>query len=74
MSQYVFTMTSRMVAITATCLLLLCVLLFVMGVQIGKLLVPAAPPAAVAVPTTAPPAAAAAPAVAAAPAPSSSTP
>lgn len=38
MSQYVFTMTSRMVAITAICLLLLCALLFVMGMEIGKLM------------------------------------
>jgi len=45
MSQYVFTMTSRMVAITATCLVLLCALLFVLGMQIGELIVtpPAAP-------------------------------
>ena len=41
MSQYVFTMSSRMVAITVTCLVLLCVLLFLMGVEIGKLLAPA---------------------------------
>ncbi|MGJ7530151.1 hypothetical protein [Variovorax sp. GB1P17] len=57
MSQYVFTMTSRMVAITVTCLVLLCVLLFVMGVEIGKLLAPVAPVApAVAAPAVAPPA------------------
>ncbi|MDN6886974.1 hypothetical protein QMO14_25655 [Variovorax sp. CAN2819] len=41
MSQYVFTMSSRMVAITAACLVLLCVLLFLMGIEIGKLLAPA---------------------------------
>lgn len=35
-----------MVAITAACLVLLCVLLFLMGIEIGKLLAPA--PAAVA--------------------------
>ena len=40
MSQYVFTMSSRMVAITVTCLALLCALLFLMGVEIGKLLAP----------------------------------
>jgi len=40
MSQYVFTMSSRMVAITVTCLVLLCALLFLMGVEIGKLLAP----------------------------------
>lgn len=45
MSQYVFTMSSRMVAITAACLVLLCVLLFLMGVEIGKLLAPAPVPA-----------------------------
>ncbi|HEX7866494.1 MAG TPA: hypothetical protein VF555_16175 [Variovorax sp.] len=50
MSQYVFTMSSRMVAITAACLVLLCVLLFLMGVEIGKLLVPTPVPA----PTSAP--------------------
>ena len=38
MSQFVFTMTSRMVAIAVTCLVLLCILLFLLGVQIGKLL------------------------------------
>lgn len=38
MSQIVFTMTSRMVAIAATCLVLLFILLFLLGVQIGKLL------------------------------------
>lgn len=48
MSQYVFTMSSRMVAITAACLVLLCVLLFLMGIEIGKLLAPTPLPAAVA--------------------------
>ncbi len=52
MSQYVFTMSSRMVAITAACLVLLCVLLFLMGIEIGKLLAPAPVP----MPTTAAPA------------------
>lgn len=70
MSQYVFTMTSRMVAITATCLLLLCVLLFLMGLQIGKLL---APPAATAPLMTPPVSAASGPAPAAAQAPTAST-
>lgn len=32
---YVFSMTSRMVAIAATCAILLCVLLFLMGMEIG---------------------------------------
>jgi len=49
MSQYVFTMSSRMVAITAVCLVLLCVLLFLMGIEIGKLLAPTPAPAAAAV-------------------------
>lgn len=39
MSQFVFTMTSRMVAIAATCAVLLCILLFLLGVQIGKLMI-----------------------------------
>ncbi|MGN8079750.1 hypothetical protein ACTJLF_11160 [Variovorax sp. 22077] len=37
-------MSSRMVAITAACLVLLCVLLFLMGIEIGKLLAPAPVP------------------------------
>ena len=49
MSQYVFTMSSRMVAITAVCLVLLCVLLFLMGIEIGKLLAPTPASAAAAV-------------------------
>jgi len=35
MQQYVFSMTSRMVTIAATCALLLCVLLFLLGIEIG---------------------------------------
>jgi len=35
MQQYVFSMTSRMVTIAATCALLLGVLLFLLGVEIG---------------------------------------
>jgi len=54
MSQYVFTMSSRMVAITAVCLVLLCVLLFLMGIEIGKLLAPTPAPAAAAVAAPAP--------------------
>ena len=54
MSQYVFTMSSRMVAITAVCLVLLCVLLFLMGIEIGKLLAPTPTPAAAAVAAPAP--------------------
>ncbi|WP_418133045.1 hypothetical protein ABL849_10020 [Variovorax sp. 375MFSha3.1] len=73
MSQYVFTMSSRMVAITAACLVLLCVLLFLMGIEIGKLLAPAPlpAPAAVAPAQQQPPSAAPAPAQA--PAPAAST-
>lgn len=37
-----------MVAITAACLVLLCVLLFLMGIEIGKLLAPVPMPAAAA--------------------------
>ncbi|MEP9321736.1 hypothetical protein PPMP20_01085 [Paraburkholderia phymatum] len=33
--QYVFSMTSRMVTIAATCAVLLCILLFLLGVEIG---------------------------------------
>ena len=33
--QYVISMTSRMVTIAACCVLLLCVLLFVLGIEIG---------------------------------------
>jgi hypothetical protein len=54
MSQYVFTMSSRMVAITAVCLVLLCVLLFLMGIEIGKLLAPTPAPVATAVAVPAP--------------------
>lgn len=54
MSQYVFTMSSRMVAITAVCLVLLCVLLFLMGIEIGKLLAPTPAAAAVAAPSPMP--------------------
>ncbi|MFM0339042.1 hypothetical protein [Paraburkholderia fungorum] len=53
--QYVFSMTSRMVTIALGCALLLCVLLFALGVEIGARFVappamaaPAAPAAAVA--------------------------
>jgi len=45
MQQYVFSMTSRMVTIAATCALLLCVLLFVLGIEIGARLSEAAPAA-----------------------------
>ncbi|WP_432730722.1 hypothetical protein [Variovorax sp. W6] len=66
-------MSSRMVAITAACLVLLCVLLFLMGIEIGKLLAPAPlpAPAAAAPAQQQPPSAAPAPAQA--PAPAAST-
>jgi len=58
-----------MVAITAACLVLLCVLLFLMGIEIGKLLAPAPVPMPAAAPAQQPqspsPSAAPAPAPAA---------
>ncbi|SAL24422.1 hypothetical protein AWB69_01779 [Caballeronia udeis] len=44
MQQYVFSMTSRMVTIAAACALLLCVLLFLLGIEIGARLSAAPPP------------------------------
>jgi predicted lipid-binding transport protein (Tim44 family) len=44
--QYVFSMTSRMVTIALGCALLLCVLLFALGVEIGaRFVAPSEPPA-----------------------------
>lgn len=37
MTQYVFTLTSRMVAIFSACVVFLGILLFLLGVEIGKL-------------------------------------
>lgn len=37
MTQYVFTLTSRMVAIASACIVALGLLLFLLGVEIGKL-------------------------------------
>jgi hypothetical protein len=48
--QYVFSMTSRMVTIAVSCALLLCVLLFVLGFEIGARFVVPEAPAASAVP------------------------
>jgi len=56
-----------MVAITAACLVLLCVLLFLMGIEIGKLMVPA--PTLVPMPAAAAPAQPQSPSAAPAPAP-----
>jgi len=61
-----------MVAITAACLVLLCVLLFLMGVEIGKLMAPAPAPVPAAAAPSQPPPPAAAPATAPA-APAAST-
>jgi hypothetical protein len=48
---YVFSMTARMATIAASCILLLCVLLFLLGVEIGaRYVAPAAAPAAPAAP------------------------
>ena len=48
---YVFSMTARMATIAACCILLLCLLLFLLGVEIGaRYIAPAATPAATAVP------------------------
>lgn len=51
--QYVFTMTSRMVAIAGACAVLLCILLFLLGVEIGKTVAaPSSPlPAGLSVPS-----------------------
>ncbi|MFM0392574.1 hypothetical protein [Paraburkholderia phytofirmans] len=53
MQQYVFSMTSRMVTIAAACALLLCVLLFLLGVEIGARFSADAPRDASATPATA---------------------
>ncbi len=37
--QYTLSMTSRMLAIAALCLFLLCVLLFLLGIELGKRIV-----------------------------------
>ena len=43
--QYTITMTSRMLAIAALCAFLLCVLLFLLGIELGKRFAePALPP------------------------------
>jgi len=34
--QYTVSMSSRMIAITALCLFLLCILLFLLGIELGK--------------------------------------
>ncbi|HEY4295742.1 MAG TPA: hypothetical protein VGM85_04645 [Paraburkholderia sp.] len=67
--QYVFSMTSRMVTIALGCALLLCVLLFLLGFEIGARFVgPASSPVLAAQPgTRAAPPPAAAPATLAAP-------
>jgi hypothetical protein len=79
--QYVFSMTSRMVTIAVSCALLLCVLLFLLGMEIGaRMSRSPAPSAAPAVVSVAPQPGAAAQTsldagdMAATPAPASSTP
>ncbi|MEX3637377.1 hypothetical protein [Paraburkholderia sp. BR14320] len=79
--QYVFSMTSRMVTIAVSCALLLCVLLFLLGMEIGaRMNRPPAQSAAAVVVSVAPQSGAAAQAsldtgdLAVAPAPASSTP
>lgn len=48
---YVFSMTARMATIAACCILLLCVLLFLLGVEIcARYVAPAAAPATAAAP------------------------
>jgi hypothetical protein len=69
--QYVISMTSRMVTIAACCVLLLCVLLFVLGFEIGARFV-APPLAAAAEPAL--PTLSITPAPAAAPAPAPESP
>ena len=50
---YVFSMTARMATIAACCILLLCVLLFLLGVEIGaRYAAPAVAPATAVVPAT----------------------
>ncbi len=41
--QYTISMTSRMLAITALCAFLLCVLLFLLGIELGKRFAESAP-------------------------------
>ena len=70
--QYTISMTSRMLAIAALCAFLLCVLLFLLGIELGKRFAEPVSAAAISLPAvSAPalPAAPAAPAVPAVPAP-----
>jgi hypothetical protein len=43
--QYTISMTSRMLALAALCIFLLCVLLFLLGVELGKRFAEPPPPA-----------------------------
>jgi hypothetical protein len=64
--QYTISMTSRMLAIAALCAFLLCVLLFLLGIELGKRFAAEAPPApaaTAALPAAAMPAMPAAPAL-----------
>jgi hypothetical protein len=69
--QYTISMTSRMLVIAALCAFLLCVLLFLLGIELGKRFAEPPPLAASPVPSAAValPAAPAPPAVPAVPAP-----
>lgn len=64
--QYTVSMSSRMLAIASLCAFLLCVLLFLLGIELGKRFAEPAPPPALAAPSVH---AMPAPAVPAAPAP-----
>lgn len=66
--QYTFTLTQRMIAIILICFCLLCILLFLLGVEIGKRYA-VTPPVSIPVPAVVPPALPALPAVATPPQP-----
>jgi len=64
--QYTVSMTSRMLGIAALCAFLLCVLLFLLGVELGKRFAEPVPAPTVAAPAVAAPALPSAPAAPAA--------
>lgn len=66
--QYTISMTSRMLAIAALCAFLLCVLLFLLGIELGKRFAAEAPHAPAAMPAMPTAPAVAAPAAPVAPA------
>jgi hypothetical protein len=67
--QYTVSMSSRMLVIASLCAFLLCVLLFLLGIELGKRFAEPAPPPALAVPSVHAVPAPALPAMPAAPAP-----